>query len=264
MNLKENRVKKSLKEGRVCIGTMVASYRSPQIAQILAAAGWDYFIMDTEHSFFDYGALADIMTVARSEEIVPLVRVTANLYPFLARALDVGAMGLICPRVQSPEEVRSILESCSYPPSGQRGLSTSGIHHAHRGTTQRQYVEWANANTLVIVQPETETAVQAIEEIVSVPGVDGVMIGPNDLSLSLGVPGELKHPRMAEAYERVIAACNKFKVAPGVHLGEWESTKFWISRGMRFLTYRSDLLFLMEGARNAAQALREWVSQQKA
>ena len=115
----------------------------------------------------------------------------------------------------------------------------------------------------MIVQPETEKAVHAIEEIVSVPGVDGVMIGPNDLSLSLGVPGELNHPRMAEAYERVIAACKKYKVAPGVHLGEWESAKFWISRGMRFLTYRSDLLFLTEGARNAAQALREWVNQQK-
>jgi 2-keto-3-deoxy-L-rhamnonate aldolase RhmA len=140
----------------------------------------------------------------------------------------------------------------------------SGIHRAHRGTTQQEYVRWANANTLVIIQPETEQAVQGIEEIVSVPGVDGVMIGPNDLSLSLGVPGEFNHPRMIEAYERVIGACNKYHVAPGVHLGEWESAKVWISRGMRFLTYRSDLLFLTEGARNAAQALRDWVSQQKA
>jgi len=257
MNLKENRVKKALKEGKACIGTMVSSYRSPQIAQILSACGWDYFIMDTEHSIFDYESLADIFTVARAEEIVPLVRVTANIYPLLARALDVGAMGVICPRVQTPDDVRLIIESCKYPPLGQRGLSMSNIHHAFRGSTQKEYTEWANANTLVIIQPETQLALDNIEKLVSIPGVDGVMIGPNDLSLSLGISGELKHPRMVEAYERVIAGCRKHGIAPGVHLMDMEWAKDWIGKGMRFLTYYNEIRFLMEGAKNAAKQLRE-------
>ena len=263
MNLKENRVKKALKEGKVCIGTMVSSYRSPQIAQILSACGWDYFIMDTEHSLFDYESLADIMTVARAEEIVPLIRVTANIYPLLARALDVGAMGVICPRVQTPEDARLILDSCKYPPVGQRGLSMSAIHHAFRGTTQKEYTEWANANTLVIIQPETQLAVDNIEKLVSIPGVDGVMIGPNDLSLSLGISGELKHPRMVDAYERIIAACRKFGIAAGVHLMEMEWAKEWIGRGMRFLTFMTDVRFLMDGAKTSTRQLREVIAQQK-
>lgn len=260
MSLKENQVKKALKDGRVCIGSMVSTFRSPQIAQIFAAAGWDYFIMDTEHSFFDFESLADIMTVARTEEVVPIVRVTANIYPLLARSLDVGAMGVVCPRVERPEDVRLILDSCKYPPLGQRGLSMSNIHHAHRGASQREYVEWANANTLVIIQPETKKAVENIDDLVSIPGVDAVMIGPNDLSLSLGISGELKHPLMADAYQRVIAACQKYGVAPGVHLMDLDSVKEWIGRGMRFITYQNDVRFLLEGGRVSTRQLREFIA----
>jgi 2-keto-3-deoxy-L-rhamnonate aldolase RhmA len=118
-------------------------------------------------------------------------------------------------------------------------------------------VEWANDNTLVIIQPETQLALDNIEKLVSIPGVDGVMIGPNDLSLSLGISGELKHPRMVAAYERVIAACRKYGVAPGVHLMDLEWAKEWIGKGMRFLTYYTDIRFLMDGAMSAARQLHE-------
>jgi 2-keto-3-deoxy-L-rhamnonate aldolase RhmA len=118
-------------------------------------------------------------------------------------------------------------------------------------------VEWANDNTLVIIQPETQLALDNIEKRVSIPGVDGVMIGPNDLSLSLGISGELKHPRMVAAYERVIAACRKDGVPPGVHLMDLEWAKEWIGKGMRFLTYYTDIRFLMDGAKSAARQLRE-------
>jgi 4-hydroxy-2-oxoheptanedioate aldolase len=238
MELKENRVKKALKTGQVCIGSMVSSFRTPQIAQIYAVQGWDYLIMDTEHSLFDYSALADIFTVARTEEIVPLVRVTVATYPFLARALDVGAMG-------------------------QRGLSMSNIHLAHRRTTQKEYVEWANANTLIVIQPETQKALDNIEKLVSVPGVDAVMIGPQDLSLSLGVVGQLKHPKMAEAYERIIAACKKYGVAPGIHLTEFDQAKEWLAKGMRFFTFQNDIRMLMDAGRANTSQLRDFIGQKK-
>jgi len=260
MGLKENQVKKALKAGRVCIGSMVSTFRSPQIAQIFAASGWDYFIMDTEHSFFDFESLADIMTVARTEEIVPIVRVTVNTYPLLARSLDVGAMGVICPHVDTPEDVRIILDSCKYPPLGQRGLSLSNIHLAHRSISAREYVEWANANTLVVIQPETKKAVENIEQLVSIPGVDAVMIGPQDLSLSLGMPGELKHPQMADSFQRIIAACQKYGVAPGVHLLDMDSAREWIGKGIRFLTYQNDVRFLLEGGRSSTRPLREYIA----
>jgi 2-keto-3-deoxy-L-rhamnonate aldolase RhmA len=260
MELKENRVKKALQEGKVCIGSMVSSFRSPQIVQIYAVSGWDYLIMDTEHSFFDYGGLADIFTVARTEAIVPLIRVTVPTYPYLARALDVGAMGVICPHVENPEEVRHILDSCLYAPLGQRGLSMSSIHLAHRRVTQKEYVEWANANTLIIIQPETEKAIAHIEKLVSIPGVDAVMIGPHDLSLSLGVVGQLKHPLMVDAYERVIAACRKFGVAPGIHLTELDQAKEWLGKGMRFFTFQNDIRMLMDAGKGCTQQLRQFLN----
>jgi 4-hydroxy-2-oxoheptanedioate aldolase len=261
MDLKENRVKKALQAGKVCIGSMVSSFRSPQIAQIYAVQGWDYLIMDTEHSFFDYGGLADIFTVARTEEIVPLVRVTVATYPYLARALDVGAMGVICPHVDTPEEVRHILDSCLYAPLGQRGLSMSNIHLAHRRTTQKEYVEWANANTLIVIQPETRKAIENIEKLVSSPGIDAVMIGPQDLSLSLGVVGQLKHPQMVEAFERVIAACQKHGVAPGIHLTEFDQAKEWLAKGMRLFTFQNDIRMLLDAGKAATDQLRQFIDQ---
>lgn len=261
MDLKENRVKKALKAGQVCIGSMVSSFRSPQIAQIYAVSGWDYLIMDTEHSFFDYGALADIFSVARTEEIVPLARVTVATYPYLARALDVGAMGVICPHVDTPEEVRHILDSCLYAPLGQRGLSMSMIHLAHRRTTQKEYVEWANANTLIVIQPETRKAIDNVEKLVSIPGVDAVMIGPQDLSLSLGVVGQLKQPQMVEAFERVIAACQRHGVAPGIHLTEFEQAKEWLVKGMRFFTFQNDIRMLVDAGKASTAQLRQFISQ---
>ena len=261
MQLKENRVKKILKAGGVCIGSMVSSFRTPQIAQIFAVSGWDYMIMDTEHSFFDYGALADIFTVARTEEIVPLMRVTVATYPYLARALDVGALGVICPHVETAEEVRQILDSCLYAPLGQRGLSMSNIHLAHRAITQKEYVEWANANTLVVIQPETQKAVENIEELVSIPGVDAIMIGPHDLSLSLGLVGQLKHPRMVEAYERMISACRKYGVAPGIHLTEMDQAKEWLAKGMRFFTFQNDVRMLINSGKALTQQLRQFFPQ---
>ena len=146
-----------------------------------------------------------------------------------------------------------------YAPVGQRGLSMSNIHLAHRGVTQKEYVEWSNANTLIVIQPETEHAIEHIEEIVSVPGIDAVMIGPNDLSLSLGIVGQMKHPRMAESYQRVIAACQKHGVAPGIHLTEMNQAQEWLARGIRFLTFQNDIRTLLDGLKSSVRQLHQFL-----
>jgi 2-keto-3-deoxy-L-rhamnonate aldolase RhmA len=172
-------------------------------------------------------------------------------------------MGVICPHVDTPEEVRHIIDSCLYAPLGQRGLSLSNIHIAHRRTNQKEYVEWANANTLVVIQPETQKAIDHIEKLVSISGVDAVMIGPQDLSLSLGMVGQLKHPRMVEAYERVIAACEKYHVAPGVHLAEFDQAKEWLAKGMRFFTFQNDIRMLLDAGKANTSQLRDFIGQRK-
>jgi 2-keto-3-deoxy-L-rhamnonate aldolase RhmA len=137
----------------------------------------------------------------------------------------------------------------------------SNIHLAHRRTTQKEYVEWANANTLIVIQPETKKAIENIEKLVSSPGVDAVMIGPQDLSLSLGVVGQLKHPQMVEAFERVIAACQKYGVAPGIHLTEFDQAQEWLAKGMRLFTFQNDIRMLLEGGKAATAQLRQFIDQ---
>jgi len=116
---------------------------------------------------------------------------------------------------------------------------------------------------LIVIQPETQKAMDNIEKLVSIPGVDAVMIGPQDLSLSLGLVGQVNHPRMAEAFERVIAACRKYNVAPGVHLTEFDQAKEWLAKGMRFFTFQNDIRMLMDAGKANTSQLRDIIGQKK-
>jgi 2-keto-3-deoxy-L-rhamnonate aldolase RhmA len=253
--LKANRVKKALREGRVTIGTMVASIRSPQIVPMLAAAGWDFYIIDAEHNQFGWETITDFMTVSRYEDIIPLVRVADPIYHLLARTLDIGAQGLICPRVETRQQVEQIIECTKYYPLGDRGASVSGIHSGFREVNPAEYLAWANEETLIVIQPETKKSIDNIESLVSIKGVDAVFIGPYDLSKTLGIAGQIKHPLMAECFEKVIAACDQYGVAPGVHLQDVAHAKEWIDKGMRFVGVKSDARFLVESMTATLQQL---------
>jgi 2-keto-3-deoxy-L-rhamnonate aldolase RhmA len=255
--LKTNKVKRALKAGEVCFGTMVTSIRSPQVAQILAAAGFDYFVLDMEHNYFGMENLADIMSIARAEEIVPLVRVPDTLYHLMARTLDCGAMGLVCPRVETREQVEVIIKSTKYQPLGQRGASISNIHTACRSMDHLDYMQWANEETMIVIQIESKHAVDHIEELVSVEGVDATWIGPFDLAQTMGLVGKWDDPELIRCYEKVIDACNRHSVAPGIHLRDSGRLAYWVSRGMRLATYSSDSGMLIEAGRNLLRALRQ-------
>jgi 4-hydroxy-2-oxoheptanedioate aldolase len=255
--LKPNNAKHALKQGQVVFGTMVTAIRSPQVAEILASAGFDFFVVDTEHNYFDMAQLADMMTVARADDIVPLVRVPDTLYHLMARPLDCGAMGLVCPRVETREQVETIVRCTKYQPEGERGASLSNIHTASRKVDHLEYMRWANDETLIVIQIESKRAVDNIEELVSVPGVDATWIGPFDLSQSLGLVGKWDSPELLACYDRVIAACDRHGVAPGIHLKDAASLGHWVSKGMRLATYSTDSGLLMDAAAGALARLRE-------
>jgi 2-keto-3-deoxy-L-rhamnonate aldolase RhmA len=158
--------------------------------------------------------------------------------------------------VETREEVEKIIQSTMYYPLGERGASVSGIHSGFREVHPAEYLEWANGQTLIVIQPETKKSIDNIESLVSVKGVDAVFIGPFDLSKTLGIVGQTKHPLMAECFEKVIAACRKYDVAPGVHLQDVSLAKEWIEKGMRFVGLKSDARFLMESMTAATKELR--------
>jgi len=255
-NLKQNKLKAALKRGETCIGSMIVGVRSPQIVQMFASAGWDFLCIDMEHGQFDMQTIADMMTIARFEEITPLVRVPDALYHLLARPLDNGAMGLVIPRVETREQVQRIIQSTKYWPEGSRGASLSGIHTAFRGAEHVEYMRWANAETIIVIQIESKRAVDNLPELVSVEGVDATWVGPFDLSQSLGIPGQFKHPEMIKCYERVIEVCNQHGVAPGIHFQDTEWLQHWMERGFRLAMLKSDVRLLMDAARDAVSRLR--------
>ncbi len=255
--LKLNHAKRALLEGKVVVGTMIATIRSPQIVPMLAAAGWDFYVMDAEHNQFGWETITDFMTVSRYEKIIPMVRVADPIYPLLARTLDLGAQGLICPRVETQEQVEGIVQSTKYYPLGERGASVSGVHSGFRNVDSAEYLNWANEETLIVIQPETKKSIDNIESLVSVKGVDAVFIGPYDLSKTLGIAGQTRHPLMVECFEKVIAACKRHGVAPGVHLQDIALAKEWIAKGMRFVGIKSDARYLMESMTAAVREFKE-------
>jgi 2-keto-3-deoxy-L-rhamnonate aldolase RhmA len=260
MKLKTNRVKKILKEGGTCFGTLLRMVKAPEVIPLSTAAGWDYVIIDTEHYASHAQSIADLAVVARYEPLTLLVRVQDKLYHQVASTLDLGVQGLILPRVQSREEVEHILHSTRYFPQGGKGASISTTATLFRDYGYQEYMQSHNENLLTVVQIETEDAVEIADDIVSVDGVDAVMMGPADLSQNMGIPGEFDHPRMEVAYQKVIDACNRHGVAPGIHFGDMKLAQKWVRRGMRFMTFQFDSQLLQGAFERAVEDLRSSTS----
>jgi len=251
----ENKLKHLLQTGGSAIGTMVCDTRNPAIARALHVAGFDYFILDTEHGSYSLETVSDIMQMARLEGITPIVRVPDFSYPFLARTLDAGAMGVMVPRIKTRAQVEQIVAAVKYPPMGERGMMNARTNTDYRGMTIGEYGAWANAETMVIVQVETREAVEDIDAILAVPGVDAALMGPADLSVALGTM-DIAHPKVTEYIQRVLDGAKRRGLPSGTHVGDIEMLKTWRDRGMRLLMYSSDFALMMSGGAAAIKALR--------
>lgn len=251
----ENRLKTALAEGKAVSGPIMEEIRTIGVVKYLAMAGYDFLWFDTEHSFLDWETLLTLTQMAIASDIVPLIRVTDLSYPLVARALDTGAYGVIIPRVETREEVERAVSYAKYPPLGRRGAGGQA-RNAYLPRDVRAAVEEGNARSMVIVQVESIEAVARIDEIASVPGVDVVCIGPQDLSISLGVHGAYDDPRFVETVAKVIAGCTRHNVAVGMVSRDVQSFRRWYEMGIRFLVSGSDGSLLLQAARSDVTALK--------
>ncbi|MEO7651833.1 MAG: aldolase/citrate lyase family protein [Bryobacteraceae bacterium] len=249
----KNLVKHALAEGKLQLGTGFGQLRSPEIAKIFAAAGFHWAFIDTEHGGFDVETVQDICRVAVMVGLAPIVRVADLQYSLIARALDCGAQGVIFPRVESPELLEQAVSWTKFPPVGIRGYGISPVNLDYQPQSFQDVIAHMNANTLVVMQIETQRALDAREELLSIPGIDAVMIGPADLSISLGVPGEFQHPKMIAAMEAVRDTCDRRGIAPGTQTRAAPQAKFWKERGMRFLGCSNDTSMLYDRAAELAK-----------
>ena len=254
--MRPNLVKQALAEGKLQLGVGFGQLRSSEIPKLLKAAGYDWAFIDTEHGGFDLETVQDICRVSALAGLTALVRVADLQYSLIARALDVGAHGVIFPRVESVELLEKAVSWTKFPPVGVRGFGLGPVNIDYEKASLPQIVEHVNQHTMVVLQIETKRAVDIREELLAAPGVDAVLIGPADLSVSLGVPGDFQHPSMVEAMEAVRDTCIKRGIAPGTHTRTPQLAKFWKDRGMRFLGCNNDIGLMYERATETVAQLR--------
>src|SRR5215475_10929753 len=244
----ENPVKKALKEGKVVIGATVTA-ANPDVAATLAGAGFDFLWIEMEHSPLTLETVRSMILATRGMKAMPFTRVPVN-EPWMAkRVLDIGSLGVVFPFTSTRELAEQAVKSCKYPPLGIRGFGP-GLASSRWGMSGSDYAKFANENVLVVVIIEQKQAIDNIEQIASVPGVDVLFIGVNDLSFSLGVGGKTNDPIVEEAVNKVLAAGKKYNIPVGYPAGNPIEINKRIAQGFRFFQASSDLGMMAAGARD--------------
>jgi len=255
--LQKNPLKEKLKSGKAAYGTSLGDWLDPELPVLLAAAGLDFFFIDTEHSTTSYEQIKGLCRTARGSGLVPLVRVTENARPLISRALDVGAMGIIVPQVNSAAEASAAIDAMKYPPIGHRGYGLGSIVTDLKPRPAQEEVESANRESLVIMMIESRAGMEAVEEIAAVPHVDVLFIGPYDLSLSLGIVEQFDNPIFWNGLEKILTAARKNKVAVGLQSSNTAILKKVRDMGATFLICGTETSVLLEGYKRALAALKD-------
>ena len=232
-----------------------ASLGSPGSAELLGRAGYDWVVVDCEHGYTTESELLAHLTAIEGSGSVALVRPQSGERLRIGRALDMGAAGIVVPRLDTAEQVREAVTFLRYPPTGQRGVAllTRG---ARLGTVSHAGVAALNDDIVGIVQIESPSALDAADQFAATDGVDVLFVGPADLSHSLGIPGQFANPIYQAALRKVVAACRAHGKAPGILLYDHASFKPHLELGFTFVGLGADISFVNEGAKAALAAAR--------
>ena len=243
-----NGFRQRLQQGEVLLGQMVLELFTPGIGPMLAACDLDFVIFDMEHGRCDIGLLSEMIASCRGSNIVPMARVPDVNFAPLSRVLDLGARGVMVPRVETRQQAEDIVSQLKYAPQGKRGVALGIAHDLYRAGTAEVFAQ-ANEEIAVILLLETERAFENLDEIVSVPGVNIAWMGHYDLTVSMGIPAQFEHPRLLQAMDDLVAACRKYAVAPGFLPPTPQSAVHWIEKGFRALSLGSDIGVFLDGVR---------------
>ena len=250
-------LKQTLREGRVALGTWVFEFNTPGIARLLASAGADFVVYDMEHSGFGIETIRTLVSQSRGVDLAVLVRPPAGEYHLIAPVLDVGAGGVIVPKVETPTDASRVVDACRYSPSGHRGAAFSIAHDDFQPGDVAAKMKSANEAVVCGLLIETRAGVENINSILSVPGIDLIWVGFLDLSLSLGIPGQFTHPEFEAAVSRVLKACATHGIPVGILADRPESALERIRQGFHCISYSGDLWLLQRALREGIEAIRE-------
>jgi 2-dehydro-3-deoxyglucarate aldolase len=249
-------LKKKLQNNRLTIGSWI-TIGHPSVVEILSNAGFEWLVVDMEHTAIDLTTSQLLISTIQANGMKALVRVSRNEEVIIKKVLDIGADGIVVPMVKSKQEAQQAIKYAKYPPEGERGV---GLYRAQNyGLDFEKYKKWVEEELVIVAQIEHIEAVKNIEEIIDTEGIDAIIVGPYDLSGSMGYPGEYYRKDVSEAIDTVLEACQKHGKPSGFHVIESEPSKF-ISRakeGCTFMAYSLDFFFLGDMAREGMQKIKK-------
>ncbi|MEW5865293.1 MAG: aldolase/citrate lyase family protein [Bacillota bacterium] len=248
-------LRQRIKDGDVIFGPFM-KLASPQVVEIAGYAGFDFVIFDTEHGPLTFETVENLTRAAERVGIAAIVRVYENSPPLVSRCLDVGAQGILVPHISSREEAATLSQAARFAPEGRRGVCCYVRAARFSHADKYRYFEEANENTLVVAMVEGREGVAHLDEILSVPGIDVIFVGPYDLSQSLGVPGQVDSPRVTREVERVVEEARSRGCAVGTFADDVSSARRWRDLGVQFISFSVDVGMIYTAMKNAVAALR--------
>ncbi|MFN7921101.1 MAG: aldolase/citrate lyase family protein [Bryobacteraceae bacterium] len=255
--MKDNRLKRIVAQGGVPVGHMVWEFGTRGIAKILESADLDFVLIDMEHSEFDTERVADLCAWFKATDIAPFVRVPSCLYHFMARVMDGGALGVMIPNLETPEQARLAVDSVKYAPMGKRGVGLGSAHTDYIGPDPAAYFQRSNENTTIIAQVESPIGVANLDAIAATPGIDILWVGHFDLSQAMGIPAQFQHPDFLAAMDKVIATARKHGKLAGIQPGSMEQADQWIKMGFNVISWKADSALFGGALRSEVGALRQ-------
>ncbi|MBA7479551.1 5-keto-4-deoxy-D-glucarate aldolase [subsurface metagenome] len=257
--MKKNNLKKALKNGKVVFGPFL-KFTDPAVVEIMRFAGFDFVIIDEEHGPISTESAQNMIRAAESVNITPVIRVGNNEEALILRALDIGAQGIEIPQINSRSDAMRAIKSMKYSPQGERGVCRYVRAANYSSMDKFEYFKYANEETMIIAHIEGVEGINNLDEILSVPGIDVIFIGPYDLSQSLGISGEVSHPLVTEKMKEVILKCKKNKVAVGTFADDVGTAKSWISLGVQYMSFSVDVGILYNISKTIVNKLKNLIN----
>lgn len=251
-------LKNKLKKGQPIIGTMLVLMDNPDIVKLLKVCEFDYFIVDCEHSTYDFKDVAGLLGMAKAIGLPGIVRIPEAKREVVLKYIEAGAAGFLLPNTETEEQAKALVEYSKYAPMGNRGISLFRPHAGYNKIANTlEYMEKANNETILMVQIESGKGVDNVENILAIEGIDVAFIGPNDLSQSLGIMGQYDNPLFINSVEKVIRVAKGKGKHAGIHLMDVEPLQKWIGKGMTFNLVFNELIMMTNYAKENLKKLKK-------
>ena len=256
----KNIAKEKILNNELCLGVGLRQSRTVDIGKIMATSGYDWLFIDMEHNSMDIDIASQISVAAQDAGITPIVRVPDFAHHHATRVLDCGAMGVVFPHVENADIAKKLVSYCLYPPKGHRSMTGVLPQLDFKQQPIADVASTINKNMLIVIMLESPEAIDNVDSIAAIDGVDVILIGTNDLCMEMSIPGDYSNPKVKDAYIKVIEACKKYGKTPGMGgVYNEELMSEYIKMGMRFILSGSDLSFMMQSASQRSNKLRSFL-----